>query len=106
MELDTEVKLAVYRHFADGGLAPDPGEVAERVESDVDSVLVSYGNLQKERVLVLGKDGSSIRMAPPFSGVPTQHIVTAGGVEYFANCLQAVCVQAAARRQLAVERPQ
>ena len=25
-------------------------------------------------------------MAPPFSGVPTQHVVTADGVSYFANC--------------------
>jgi hypothetical protein len=25
-------------------------------------------------------------MAPPFSGVPTQHIVKAGNVSYFANC--------------------
>ncbi|HSD83610.1 MAG TPA: organomercurial lyase, partial [Anaerolineae bacterium] len=28
----------------------------------------------------------SIRMAPPFSGVPTQHVVEAGGKQYFANC--------------------
>jgi len=25
-------------------------------------------------------------MAPPFSGVPTQHRVTAAGVSYYANC--------------------
>jgi hypothetical protein len=25
-------------------------------------------------------------MAPPFSGVPTQHVVEAGGIQYFANC--------------------
>ena len=25
-------------------------------------------------------------MAPPFSGVPTQHVVTVGGKQYFANC--------------------
>ena len=25
-------------------------------------------------------------MAPPFSGVPTQHRVKSGGIEYFANC--------------------
>jgi hypothetical protein len=25
-------------------------------------------------------------MAPPFSGVPTQHVVEADGIRYFANC--------------------
>jgi hypothetical protein len=44
------------------------------------------GRLRSQRVLVLEADGESIRMAPPFSGVPTQHKVTAGGVTYYANC--------------------
>jgi len=35
---------------------------------------------------VLEEDGASIRMAPPFSGVPTQNRVTAAGVSYYANC--------------------
>jgi hypothetical protein len=25
-------------------------------------------------------------MAPPFSGAPTQHVVEADGIQYFANC--------------------
>jgi len=37
-------------------------------------------------VLLLESDGVTIRMAPPFSGVPTQHRVIVGDVEYFANC--------------------
>ena len=39
-----------------------------------------------QRVLVLESDGASIRMAPPFSGVPTQHVVEVSGIRYFANC--------------------
>ena len=50
------------------------------------SVLDAYPRLRAQRVLVLEADGSSIRMAPPFSGVPTPHVVLAGGVRYFANC--------------------
>ena len=86
MEFDTQVKLAVYRHLAEMGRRPSPGEVVERVGSDVASVLDAYRRLCAQRVLVLEADGSSIRMAPPFSGVPTQHVVEAGGVQYFANC--------------------
>ena len=86
MEFDTQVKLAVYHYFAATGHAPSPDDVAKRIASDVSRVLESYQRLRAQRLLVLEADGRSIRMAPPFSGVPTQHIVEAGGVRYFANC--------------------
>jgi len=35
---------------------------------------------------VLEEDGESIRMAPPWSGIPTQHRVLSGGVSHYANC--------------------
>ena len=37
-------------------------------------------------VLFLEPDGETIRMAPPFSAVPTQHTVRVGNRTYFANC--------------------
>jgi hypothetical protein len=86
VNFDTRVKLAVYSHFAETGRRPIPEDVAGRAGSEVGSVLSAYQRLRAQRVLVLESDSSSIRMAPPFSGVPTQHIVEAGGVEYFANC--------------------
>jgi hypothetical protein len=86
MESDIQVKLAVYSLFAETGHRPSPREVAERVGSDVESVIDAYGRLRAQRLLVLEADGSSIRMASPFSGVPTQHVVEAGGIQYFANC--------------------
>ncbi len=69
------MKLAVYRHFAETGQAPAPAAVAERAGTDVEGVLAAYQRLRALRVVVLEGDGSSIRMAPPFSGVPTQHVV-------------------------------
>ena len=86
MEFDTQIKLAIYHHFAETGRRPSLGEVAELVGSDMGSVLDAYPRLRAQRVLALEADGSSIRMAPPFSGVPTQHIVEVGGKQYFANC--------------------
>lgn len=86
MDFDAQIKLAIYRHFAESGRRPSPAEVAERVGADVGSVLDAYPRLRAQRVLALEADGSSIRMAPPFSGVPTQHIVAVGGQQYFANC--------------------
>lgn len=86
MDFDTQVKLAVYRHFAETGSRPSPEEVAGRVGSDVVSVLAAYPRLRAQRVLAMETDGATIRMAPPFSGVPTQHVVTVGARRYFANC--------------------
>ena len=86
MDFDVQVKLAVYSHFAETGRRPSPGEVIGRIGSDVESVLDAYRRLRAQRLLVLEADGASIRMAPPFSGVPTQHVVEAGGIQYFANC--------------------
>jgi alkylmercury lyase-like protein len=86
MDFDSSVKLAIYRHFASRGRAPSLQEVAAEVNSDANTVRVAYGRLRTQRVLFLEPDGESIRMAPPFSGVPTQHRVLAGGQEYIANC--------------------
>lgn len=86
MEYDVQVKLAIYSHFAETGRGPSPTEVVGRIGSDVESVLDAYWRLRAQRLLVLEADGSSIRMASPFSGIPTQHIVETGGIQYFANC--------------------
>lgn len=83
---ELRVKLAVYRHFADSGLAPSVAEIAARTGTGVGEVRQTYARLRAQRVLVLEADGESIRMAPPFSGVPTQHRLTSDGVTYYANC--------------------
>src|SRR2546423_12628897 len=86
MSLDTQTKLAVYRHFAETGQSPSLQVVAESVRADVGSVREAYVRLRAQRVLVLEPDGVSIRMAPPFSGVPTPHVVIVDETKYFANC--------------------
>lgn len=83
---DLGVKMAVYRHFAEEARRPSPEEVSERAGVPVAQVLEAYARLRAQRILVLEADGQSIRMAPPFSGVPTQHVAVAGGKRYFANC--------------------
>src|SRR5262245_3819610 len=86
MSFELEVKLAVYQHFAETGVRPSCDQVAERVVTPVGEVVQAYQRLRAQRVLVLEDDGISIRMAPPFSGVATQHVVKAGSRSYFANC--------------------
>jgi hypothetical protein len=103
MDRDLQVKVAVYAHFAQAGRRPSPNEVGDRVGIAVPEVLDAYRQLRAQRVLLLEADGAAIRMAPPFSGVPTQHMVDAGGVSYFANCAwDALGIPAALRQPAAV----
>ena len=99
-DLLAQVKLAVYRHFAETGRAPAPDDVAERAGTDVEHVLAAYRDLRAQRLLLIEPDGRSIRMAPPFSGVATQHAVEVEGTLYFANCAwDALGIVAALRRE-------
>src|SRR6478736_3414144 len=96
---DLQVKLAVYRSFAETGRRPSPENVAERTGVSARDVLEAYARLRAQRVLVLESDGESIRMAPPFSGVTTQHVVIVDNRKYFANCAwDAFGIPAAMRR--------
>ena len=85
-DLDTRIKLAIYRGAAERGVLPRAKEVASDVSATVQDVRDSYARLAQRRLLVLEPDGLTIRMAPPFSGVPTDHLVRSGGIAYFANC--------------------
>ena len=85
-EFDTRVKLAVYRHFAQTGQRPSSTEIAVHVGADVGDVREAFAHLRANRVSFLEPDGETIRMAPPFSGVPTQHRVLIDEREYVANC--------------------
>jgi hypothetical protein len=86
MDLDTSVKLTIYRHFAATGTAPTPEQVAEPLARSAAEVRAAFLRLRGNRVLLLEPDGETIRMAPPFSGVPTAHRVEIGQQRYFANC--------------------
>jgi Alkylmercury lyase len=83
---DDALKLAVYEHTARTGSPPAPAEAAGLGGGGVAELKEVYARLAARRLLVLEQDGLTIRMAPPFSGVPTQHLVRSGGVRYFANC--------------------
>ncbi len=86
MRFETRVKQAIYEYLAREARAPELAEVARLLDTDHASVRAAYAELAAQRLLVLEEDGVSIRMAPPFSGVPTQHVAHVGGRSYFANC--------------------
>ena len=82
---DLDVRVAVYDHFARHAEAPAVATIAARVGLPNERVLAAYGRLREERTLVVDEEGAIV-MAPPFSGVPTQHVAQVDGRRYFANC--------------------
>lgn len=86
MDLDAQVRAAVYQHFVDHASPPTVTDIAAELLITPTTVREAYQRLFQRRVLVLGPDGEKIIMAPPFSGVATQHRVQVDDHEYFANC--------------------
>lgn len=99
MTFETRVRTAILEVFAETGIAPSPAGIAERLGSAEQPVLEAWDRLREGRAIVTGKDGVSIRMANPFSGIPTEHTFESGGVRYYANCAwDALGIPAALRR--------
>src|ERR1043166_5630396 len=87
-ELDTKVKLAIYAVTAETGRVPDAAEISRKIDNNENEVLAAFARLQAKRLLVPEPgDPTRIRMAPPFSGVPTAFPVEALGRRYYANCV-------------------
>jgi alkylmercury lyase-like protein len=77
--MDVALRNLTYRRFVELGRAPLPEELGDR-----DSVLAGWRALHAAHALVL--DGDALRMAHPFSAVPTPHRVYAQGRWWYANC--------------------
>jgi hypothetical protein len=87
-EIETKVKLAIYEMTADSGRVPNSSDVSRRIDIDKSEVLGAFGRLHSKRLLLPEPgDPTRIRMAPPFSGVPTSFPVEADGKQYYANCV-------------------
>jgi hypothetical protein len=87
-ESDTTVKLALYEIIAQTGTVPTSADVAQVTGLSEDDVRVAFASLHAKRLLVPEPgDPSRVRMAPPFSGIPTSFSVEAKGKRYYANCV-------------------
>ncbi|MBA2768478.1 MAG: hypothetical protein H0U35_04990 [Sporichthyaceae bacterium] len=83
---DVKLRNDTYQLFVDLGRAPSAGEVSAATTSTPSEVLDGWQRLHLEHALVLNRSGSEIRMANPFSAVPTAYRVRTGGRWWYANC--------------------
>lgn len=82
---DIELRNATYRRFVELGRAPTAGEIAEATRRSEVDVRDAWRRLHDAHALVLDERGD-IRMANPFSAVPTPFRVHAAGKDWYANC--------------------
>jgi len=105
VDLDTKVKLAIYEITAESGHIPNSAEVSCKIDIDEAEVVGSFGRLHAKRLLLPEPgDPTRIRMAPPFSGIPTKFPVEANGTNYYANCVWDAYGIAAALHSDAISR--
>ena len=80
---DVQIRNHIYRRFVELGRAPTFAELKDELGNEVEPAL---RRLHAAHALVLEADGAEIRMANPFSAVPTPHRVEAGGRSWYGNC--------------------
>jgi hypothetical protein len=76
----------VYSHFADTTYPPSVDETAVHFEISTEEASELYKELHNRHAVFLDFEKTAIRMANPFSGIPTDFKVHANGKTYCANC--------------------
>ena len=83
---DLELRNITYRLFVELGHAPSARQVATRAGISEADVVDGWRRLHDQHALVLDAAADEIRMANPFSAVPTSYRVHADDRRWYANC--------------------
>jgi hypothetical protein len=85
-ESDLKLRELTYQRFVELGRAPTADEVASAAASTRADVQSGWRRLHDAHALVLNAASAEIRMANPFSAVPTAYRVYARNRWWYANC--------------------
>ena len=85
-EFDLKIRYQIYRFFADNCRAPSYQEVADFLNAEKENVRVSFHKLHERHMIFLEPGADTIRMANPFSAIPTRFRVMSRNKEWWANC--------------------
>jgi len=81
-----QIRYFVYNHFADTTLPPSVEETARHFNISTEEAGNYYKELHNRHAVFLEPETLTVRMANPFSGIPTDFKVHANGKAYYANC--------------------
>ena len=85
-DLVWQARHFVYTHIAETTRPPRVDEAAAHFRISAADATELYKELHNRHALFLDLDEMAIRMANPFSGIPTNFKVHANGKTYYANC--------------------
>ena len=85
-DADLRLRDRTYARFVEFGRAPTAAEMALEMAIPAAGVLAGWRRLHEVHALVLDHALAEIRMANPFSAVPTTFAVEAAGRSWFGNC--------------------
>lgn len=80
------IRAHIYGHFAATTHAPTAAAIARHFAISPAAAEGALLALHDRHALFLEPGTTAIRIAPPFSAVPTPHRVATGGLTYTANC--------------------
>ena len=81
-----QIRHFVYNHFADTTLPPSVEEAAAHFNISTEEAGEYYKELHNHHAFFIETETLTVRMANPFSGIPTDFKVHANGKTYYANC--------------------
>jgi hypothetical protein len=81
-----QIRYFVYTHFADTTLPPSVDVTAAHFNISIEEAGEYHQELHNRHAFFLEPETLTIRMANPFSGIPTDFKVHADGKTYYANC--------------------
>ena len=81
-----QIRHFVYNHFANTTHAPSVEDTATHFNISPEEASGFYKELHNRHAFFLDSDTLTIRMAWPFSAVPTNFKAHANGKTYYANC--------------------
>jgi hypothetical protein len=83
---DLAIRNLTYRQFVERGRAPTSDEIADSAGIPVGQLRAIWQRLHEGHAIVLDTLTGELRMANPFSAVPTAFRVHAAGRWWYANC--------------------
>jgi hypothetical protein len=85
LERDFEIRLFVYSHFAETAHPPSLAETTSNLGISQPQVRESLHSLAQAHQIALVPGTTTIWMAHPYSGVPTEHTAVIDGKEFWGN---------------------
>jgi len=80
------IRKLTYRQFGDRGRPPTGVEIAASAGVDISEIRASWQRLHDAHAVVLDASSGELRMANPFSAIPTSFRVHADNRWWYANC--------------------